>query len=142
MNNRERQRFEREIDEIIAQKGGFLTGPKDQEVVRRKQAARKKASPVSRFYDRLSFNPGRLVMSGIALLLIVGLLLWTNTLQSLQMALIVVAVGLFVVGYVLSFTGRGGVYGGEKRWRGQVIDDTYEGPSFDGLKRLFKRKKK
>ena len=140
MNERERrQRFEREIDEIIEQKGGFLTGPDGEEALTPKPA--RQPSRISRSLRGLSVSPWRLLMSGIAMILIVALL-W-NVLPSLHTLLFVVAIGLFLFGYFLSFAWPGGVYGGQKRWRGQVIDDRQSGPSpFSGLSKLFKRKKK
>ena len=120
------QRYQREIEEILDKKNeeagkagkGNSSGPRSQS--KTKRARQPRSGP--RFALRVT--PGNLALGGVVLLLaalIFGLqpLLW-------------VGIALFVIAYLTYFTKPRRT--GERRWRGEIIDDP---PQPGAIQRLW-----
>ena len=118
------QRYKREIEEILDK---VNEGQPEQAGSDRPRSSRRvrttpprTARPASLF--RFDFSPGRLLITGIALVFLA--LLFMAILPMLAAPAAWVGIGLFIVAYVLLFVKPRRTV--DKRWRGQIIEDDPE----------------
>ena len=125
------KKYQREIEDILKQAGE--TAP-----VRRSQRGSASLSTLVWKYTvgavrnwSARFSPGRIMFTGVALLL--AILILPSPVSWLMAPLAVAGLILFVGGYGMFFIKPRQRY--EKRWRGQPIDDNNDGSLWDRFRR-------
>ncbi|MBI4329006.1 MAG: hypothetical protein HY685_03970, partial [Chloroflexi bacterium] len=111
MAGRKGKEYEREIEQIIQEKGEFLKG----EIPVKPADDRVPAPPSGRSFVA-KLTPGKFLMASLALLL-VGLLLWTR-IPAAGRFVALTGVILFLLSYAYSLAHRSTE---QKRWRGLVV---------------------
>ena len=115
------ERYQREIEEILDKVNedqpakGASARPRAPRDVRTTPPKAPRRAPRVRF----QFSPGRLLMTGVALLFLA--LLFLTIVPILAAPAAWAGIGLFIVAYVLFFIKPRRT--AEKRWRGQSIED-------------------
>ena len=132
------QRYQREIEEILGKvnedqpaETGAAGSARPRRAVSPKPPSAARRS--SRF--RLNFSPGRMLITGVALLF--AALLFLAIAPALAQPAAWVGIGLFVLAYVLFFVKPRRTV--ERRWRGQSIEDPVEPNPLERLWRWVSR---
>ena len=110
------QRLEREIDEILAREAPDFSGPPHPIPFRRRRRFR--LPPPPGWLGRLP-STSVLMLASIILAILVFFL--NPRWPLLATVFAVIALALFIAGYVLAFRGPQAV-GPDRRWRGQVVE--------------------
>lgn len=132
MAGRKGKEYEREIEQIVREKGEFLT---DETPV--KPADDRVPPPSSGQSFLAKLTPGKFLMASLALLL-VGLLLWTR-IPAVGRFVALTAVILFLLSYAYSLARRPTE---QKRWRGQVVRYTSSPSAWDRFLRWVRKSKR
>ena len=123
------QRYQREIEEILGQTGEDEMGSGGERVKTPNAPRRTSRSPRRRLGAFIRLTPGRLLVTGI------GLLLLSVLLKALDAPGVTpflwASVVLFVFAYVVYFTKPRRTV--ERRWRGQPMDDPQPAGPFSRL---------
>ena len=117
------QRYQREIEEILDKVNEDQpTGPTARSASgsRRERAAQRIRAPREGSRFRLEFSPSKLLLGGIALLLVSFAMLLMG-LTTFAAPIAWVGIAAFIGAYVLFFTKPRRTV--ERRWRGQSIED-------------------
>jgi len=131
-------KFMREIDEILerVERGGAIEGSKDEDGPATKRRTLQRLLPGPIWRDRFtSVSPGKVMLAGIALLLLAVVILAFADLK--MFGLLWAGLVLFVIAYGMFFMRPGGAQY-QKRWRGHLVEDRRYEPLWHKVKRWLR----